>query len=246
MRNTILNWSGGKDAALTLHHLLQDNTVKIHSLLTAINKKRRRITMHGVHESLLIAQADSIGFKVEKLELPENISMAKYSEIVSSFAKKHFENKISHYAYGDINLEDLRVFRNQELMKSGIKGMYPLWGRNTLDLAKEFIFLGFKAVVVAVSSDKLDKTFAGRQFDLEFLNELPSSVDPCGENGEFHTFVYDGPIFSKPIPVEIGKISTQTYKPTEGDEDCFCEEEKQKNWDTTFYFCDLKLKNKLT
>jgi len=241
MKNTILNWSGGKDAALTLHYLLQNDTIKVTSLLTAINKKRRRITMHGVHESLLNAQAESIGLSVEKIELPENISMEKYSGIINSIAEKHFKNNISKYAYGDINLEDLKSFRNKELAKSGIEGVYPLWGRNTLDLAKEFISLGFKAIIVAISSDKLDDSFVGRTFDLELINDLPKTVDPCGENGEFHTFVFDGPIFKRPIGFSRGAVTSKSYTPSDEDENCFCNDEDQKDWDTKFWFIDLKL-----
>ena len=241
MKKTILNWSGGKDATMALHQLRADQNVKIVSLLTTINGERRRITMHGVHEDLLQAQVQSLGESVELMELPENISMDKYAEITNNIAKNHTKKGISHYAYGDINLEDLRKFRDTELQKNNLTPIYPLWGKPTSELAQEFIKLGYRAIVVATSSNKLDESFVGRLYDQEFLNSLPQDVDPCGENGEFHTFVFDGPIFNTPLNINIGKKTYQTYKPSNNDDDCFCEKEDQKDWDKGFWFCELSL-----
>jgi uncharacterized protein (TIGR00290 family) len=241
MRNTILNWSGGKDATMALHQLREEKDVKIVSLLTTINAERRRITMHGVHEDLLQAQIKSIGESVELMELPENISMDKYSKITQGVAKNHFKEGVTHYAYGDINLTDLRQFRDTELAKNNITPIYPLWEKPTADLAQEFIKLGYKAIIVATSSNKLDDSFVGKLYDENFLNSLPKDVDPCGENGEFHTFVFDGPIFKTPINVTVGDKTYQTYTPSKNDDDCFCDKEDQQDWDKGFWFCELSL-----
>ena len=241
MKKTILNWSGGKDATMALHQLREEKDVKIVSLLTTINGERRRITMHGVHEDLLQAQIKSIGESLELMELPENISMSKYSEITNQVAKKHTKEGITHYAYGDINLADLRKFRDNELEKNSLTPIYPLWERPTSELATEFINLGYKAIVVAVSSNKLDESFVGRVYDQEFINSLPKGVDPCGENGEFHTFVFDGPIFNTPIKLSVGEKTYQTYTPSKNDDDCFCDKPEQKEWDKGFWFCELSL-----
>ena len=243
MNKTILNWSGGKDATLALHYLLQEDSNTIMSLLTTINKRRRRITMHGVHEDLLMAQVKSLGLPVEVIELPEDISMQAYSDLTQEMSKQHHSQGISHYAYGDINLEDLRRFRDDSLEKAGLKPLYPLWQRDTTSLANEFIALGYKAIVVAISSDKLDSTFVGCEFDHAFLDRLPEGVDPCGENGEFHTFVYDGPIFNEALHINIGETSSHTYNPSTKDKDCFCDEGKQKDWSTQFSFCEITLQN---
>ena len=243
MNNIILNWSGGKDATLALHYLLEEDSNKIISLLTTINKRRRRITMHGVREELLIAQVQSLGFRVEIIELPEEISMQAYEDLTLEKSRQHQLQGITHYAYGDINLDDLRKFRDNSLKKADLLPLYPLWKQDTKSLATEFIALGYKAIVVAISSDKLDSSFVGCEFNQDFLNRLPDSVDPCGENGEFHTFVYDGPTFNKPVKIKVGETSTHTYKPSDNDDNCFCEEVKQKDWNTQFMFCEITLQN---
>ena len=173
MNKTILNWSGGKDATLALHYLLQNKEYNVISLLTTINQKRKRITMHGVHEDLLNAQVASIGLPVETIELPEDISMKKYLDIVEKASGKHYLSGITHYAYGDIYLEDLRKFRDDSLKKANLKALYPLWKRDTKELALEFLELGYKAIIVAISSDKLNESFVGCEFNQDFLERLP-------------------------------------------------------------------------
>lgn len=236
---SILSWSGGKDAALTLY-LLQQNNIAITSLFTTINKVRKRITMHGVHVDLLEQQVKSLGCSLDLISLPENISMAKYNDLMGAFLNTKKKSGINEVVFGDIYLENLRKFRDEELKKYQLKTNYPLWKRDTLEIAKQFISLGFKAIVVAVSSNKLDEKFAGKEFDIDFLNSLPENVDPCGENGEFHTFVYDGPNFKFPIPVQKGKVTYQTYE-TKDEDDCFCEDDNKTDWDKGFWFCDLIL-----
>jgi len=230
MQNIILNWSGGKDATMALHHLSFEEKTNVASLLTSINSQRKRITMHGVPLTLLEKQVESLNQKLDLIALPENISMDKYSQIVTKKAKEHYRNGITHYAYGDIFLEDLRLFRDQEAEKAHLQTIYPLWGLNTNDLAQRFIQLGYKAIVVAVNSVKLSKEFAGRLYDEEFLKDLPSDVDPCGENGEFHTFVFDGPLFTLPIKFNKGKTTLHQYAPSE---------DSKSEWDHGVWFCDI-------
>ncbi len=237
----VLNWSGGKDASLALWRIWKDNILKPHILLTTINGDLQRVTMHGVPVSLIEKQANQIGLPLEFTELPENISMTKYSEITERVALKHKNQGVTKYVYGDINLEDLKKFRDKELSKSGIEGIYPLWNSNTSELAQEFINSGFKAIVVAISSKVLDESFVGREFDQTFLDDLPATVDPCGENGEFHTFVYDGPIFKNRIEFKTGKVTYKQYSPSKDDDDCFCcDSDTQTAWDKGFWFCDLQ------
>ena len=239
--NTILSWSGGKDAALALHLLKEDN-VKIESLFTTINKDLQRITMHGVHVDLLMQQADSLGQSIDLIELPENITMSKYNAIMGRFLKGKVQEHVSEIVFGDIFLQDLRNYRDKEMSQYNLSTLYPLWQKSTKQIAEQFISLGFKAIIVAISSDKLDKSYAGREFDLDFINSLPDTVDPCGENGEFHTFVYDGPIFSYPIQLRTGEITYKKYE-TSTDDDCFCTDETSSDWDKGFWFCDLILEN---
>lgn len=241
-KKVIINWSGGKDATMALYEYLKDHDLQsIHSLSTTINENLQRITMHGVPVSLLKTQSEALGIKVFTTGLPEDISMNKYSEIMHSKALSDYNAGIKTYIYGDINLEDLREFRDKELSRSKIKATYPLWGKNTKDLAEQFINAGFKAIVVATSSKLLDETFVGREFDHKFLADLPKIVDPCGENGEFHTFVYDGPIFNAPVRFIKGKKTYKTYEPKQEDAECFCcEKDSDNTWDKGFWFCDLQ------
>lgn len=238
--NSILSWSGGKDASLSLYYLQQENKA-VNSLFTTINNRLQRITMHGVHISLLKKQVESLDCSLELISLPEDISIKKYNELMGAFLQGKYDQGIKEVVFGDIYLEELKNFRDQELAYYKLKTHYPLWGKNTLKIAEEFINLGFKAIVVAVSSNKLGKTFVGKEFDLAFLKSLPKDVDPCGENGEFHTFVYDGPNFKFPVNLQKGEITYKTYSAEKNDEDCFCENENSEDWDKGFWFCDLKL-----
>ena len=235
----IFSWSGGKDASMALHTIQTEGIHHIDSLLTTINGSLQRVTMHGVPAALIEKQAQEIGLPLFFTPLPDNISMEMYSEITKRQAEVHKDSGIYGYVYGDINLEDLRAFREKELSENNLVGIYPLWEKNTLDLAREFIKSGFKAIVVTVSSRVLDKTFVGREFDAQFLRDLPSDVDPCGENGEFHTFVYDGPIFSQPIPIKVGDKTYKNYSPSK-DDDNYSSESDNETWDKGFWFCDLQ------
>jgi len=227
---SLFNWSGGKDSSLCLYHALQDERFDIQYLLTTVNGKYKRISMHGVSEDLLDEQAKSIGLPLRKIHLPEFPSMGEYEEIISKELEQAKENDITSSIFGDIFLEDLREYREKQLAKKGFIAMFPLWKRDTIDVAREFIELGFKAIIVSVDGRYLDESFAGRIYDKSFLNDLPENVDPCGENGEFHSFVFDGPIFKTPIPFEKGEIVYKEYK---------SESKDGPKENIGFWYCDL-------
>ncbi|MCK8520260.1 diphthine--ammonia ligase [Aquimarina sp. D1M17] len=239
MHKTYFNWSSGKDSSLALYYILQQKEYNISKLLTTVNKDYGRVSMHGLREELLDEQAVSIGIPIKKIKLPARVSMETYNEAMKNATASLQSDGYTHTVFGDIFLEDLRAYREQQLESAGLQTVFPLWKRDTTELLKEFIDLGFKAITVCVNAKFLDDTFCGRVIDHDFLKELPSNVDPCGENGEFHTFVFDGPIFKKPIDFTIGEKVKRNYEPSDNDDDnCFTDEDK-KNWDTSFWYCDL-------
>jgi uncharacterized protein (TIGR00290 family) len=214
----LFTWSGGKDSAMALYELEMSGGYDIAALLTTITEDFDRISMHGVQTVLLEQQAESLRLPLEKVYITSNSSNEDYEAKIRE-KLTHFKNRgISSVVFGDIFLEDVRKYREGNLEKIGMKGIFPLWGRDTAELAQTFIDLGFKAVVTCVDSNVLDGKFVGRVFDERFLSELPDNVDPCGENGEFHSFVYDGPIFRESIPHRKGQIVLR---------------------DSRFYYCDL-------
>lgn len=232
---TIFNWSSGKDSALALYKVLQEEQFEITSLLTSINKEFQRISMHGVPVSLLEKQAESLGLPLTKLELPAEPSMEEYQVLMLQTMNQCKNQGVTHSIFGDIFLEDLRKYREDQLQSVGIQGIFPLWKINTTDLIHEFLDLGFKTIVTCINEIYLDKSFAGRIIDQDFITDLPENVDPCGENGEFHTFTFDGPIFKNPISFEMGEIVKKTYpKPRSADND--------EDGDYVFWFCDLMAK----
>ncbi|WP_370897519.1 diphthine--ammonia ligase [Chryseobacterium gossypii] len=227
----IFNWSSGKDSALSLYKILKQDDIEVSALLTSINKEYRRISMHGVPDTLLERQAESLGIPLIKMELPKAPTMEEYREIMSRTMTGIKSQGITHSVFGDIFLEDLRRYREEQLSTIGIKAIFPLWKQNTTDLIHEFLDLGFKTIVTCVNETYLDQSFAGRVIDRDFIADLPANVDPCGENGEFHTFTFDGPIFKSPVKFEIGDIVKKTYpKPKTGDEE---------EGEYVFWFCDL-------
>lgn len=238
MQKAYFNWSSGKDSALALYRILAEREFEVTKLVTTINTDVDRVSMHGLRETLLDRQAEALGFPLEKILLHGAISMTEYSEVLGAAAQKAVDEGSTHSIFGDIFLEDLKAYRDEQLAKVGLKGVYPLWKKDTKQLITEFIELGFKAITVCVNGKHLDKSFAGRIIDHQFIADLPPAVDPCGENGEFHTFVFDGPIFSKPILFEVGEIVKRSYKP-KGDQEDNCFSDDEKPWDTEFYFCDL-------
>ncbi|MBC7616344.1 MAG: diphthine--ammonia ligase [Pedobacter sp.] len=200
----VFNWSGGKDSTLALHYILWANEYKIHCLLTTVNDAYNRIAMHGVREALLIVQAKSLNIPLYQIRLPEMPDMETYEKAMDLHFGILKEQGITYSIFGDIFLEDLKKYRENQFDKIGMKTLFPLWKRNSLDLVKEFIALGYKTIVVCTRADLKD--FCGKVIDQSFLDDLPRDVDPCGENGEFHTFVFDGPIFTEPIHFTIGEL----------------------------------------
>ncbi|MFY1048368.1 diphthine--ammonia ligase [Chryseobacterium sp. GP-SGM7] len=228
----IFNWSSGKDSALSLYKTLKEDQFEITSLLTSINQEFQRISMHGVHVSLLEKQAQSLGLNLIKMELPKEPSMEEYREMISKTMTEIKSQGVTHSIFGDIFLEDLRKYRENQLETIGIKAVFPLWKQNTTDLIHEFLDLGFKTIVTCVNETYLDKSFAGRMIDKDFIKDLPKNIDPCGENGEFHTFTFDGPFFKNPIDFKVGEIVKKTYpKPKTDDND--------EDGEYVFWFCDL-------
>ena len=207
MKEKILfTWSGGKDSVMALHELKKNAGYEIVALLTTLTKDYERISMHGVRRELLEAQAISLGIPLEKVLISRRSSNEEYESRMRAALGRYKAEGVTCVAFGDIFLEELRKYRENNLAKIGMKGIFPLWKRRTSDLARDFINAGFRAVITCVDSEVLDRRFAGREFDETFLSELPSGVDPCGENGEFHSFVCDGPVFKNAIRHTRGEL----------------------------------------
>ena len=231
-----LNWSGGKDSALCLYKAKEQGLI-IEALLTSVNKFHDRISMHGVRRSLLIQQAASLQLPLYTIELPEQPGMNEYEQEMSRTCSLLKKEGFTHAVFGDIFLEDLKKYRETQLAKENLQGIFPIWKVDSNKLMTEFISRGFKAIIVCVNSAFLDQSFCGRMIDESFVNDLPSNVDPCGENGEYHSFVFDGPIFSKPIEFESGEIIFKEYtSPKNPDDGCFASRPQSL---TGFYFQDL-------
>lgn len=239
MTKSYFNWSGGKDSSLALYHALKDENLSIDKLLTSVNKTYGRVSMHGVREELLEEQAKQIGLPLQKLLLTDQPSMSEYEEILKTNVEQLKNEGFTQSIFGDIFLEDLKKYREDNLATVGMTAHFPIWKRDTTELIHEFIDLGFKTVLVCIKSEVLDKSFAGRIIDKDFLKDLPNNVDPCGENGEFHTFVFDGPIFKEPIPIEIGESVFREYKQPKDEEDT-CNGSSPNNMG--FWFTDLTFK----
>jgi uncharacterized protein (TIGR00290 family) len=203
----LLAWSGGKDSALALHALRGDPTFRVEALLTTVTSGYERISMHGVRHELLMAQADALGLRLAEARISPGASNAQYEAAIAESLEPYRIAGISHVAFGDLFLADVRAYRERQLTALGMTGVFPLWLRDTAALAREFIVLGFRGHLAVVDPRHLDPSFAGRQFDDALLRDLPAGVDPCGENGEFHTFVSDGPIFRRSIPVTVGELA---------------------------------------
>lgn len=237
MKKAYMNWSGGKDSSLALFMVLNSKEFEITHLLTSVNDEHDRISMHGVRSKLLEQQAESIGIPLVQLRLGEMPTMEAYNEAMKKQVDWFTEKEINDTIFGDIFLEDLRKYREDQLALANVKAHFPIWKRNTTELLKEFIDLGFKTILVCVDEKHLDKSFVGRVIDHEFISDLPEGVDPCGENGEFHTFVYDGPIFKNPIQFELGEVVHRKYERKETDNDV-CGDNKAP-FDTGFFYQDL-------
>jgi uncharacterized protein (TIGR00290 family) len=202
----IVSWSSGKDSAFALHLLRQRGELEIVGLLTTINSEFGRVAMHGVREELLDRQASSLGLKCFKVPLPWPCSNAVYEAEVERVLRSAQAEGVTHVVFGDLFLQDIRAYRDQRLAAIGMHGIYPLWQRDTGALAREMVDCGVRATLSCIDPNRLPESFAGRTFDAALLDDLPAGVDPCGENGEFHTFCWAGPAFARPIGVAVGEI----------------------------------------
>lgn len=224
---TFFNWSTGKDSALALYELTRDTRYRVEALLTVVNAEHDRVSMHGVRRTLIESQAAALRLPLTTVELDTDSAMGTYENKMTTAMQQFTAAGFQASAFGDIFLEDLRRYREEKLNAVGLTAVFPLWQRNTVKLIREFIALDFKAIVVCVNTKFLDQSFAGRVIDADFLRDLPAGVDPCGENGEFHTFCYAGPIFRETIKFSLGERVTRFYKApadSEGDyEFCFCD-----------------------
>ncbi len=205
MKKLWLSWSSGKDSAWALHLLRQQQEYEITGLITTINSAFDRVAMHGTRRELVELQAEAAGVPLIQAPLPWPCSNADYESAMKKICDRALAEGVSTIAFGDLFLADIRAYREQQLKGTGLEPIFPLWEMPTGQLARQMIHGGLRARLVCVDPKQLDPKFAGREFDLQLLSELPAGVDPCGEKGEFHSFVYDGPMFSRPIPVTMGE-----------------------------------------
>jgi len=217
MEKVLLSWSGGKDSAMALYEIQRAQKYEILGLLTTVTEDYDRISMHGVRSTLLQQQTQSLGLPLEKILIPRNASIEEYESKMEMTLTKFQQDGVSSVVFGDIFLEGIRKYREEKLSQIGMRGLFPLWKRESAELAQAFIGLGFKAIVTCVDPKVLDKAFIGRLIEERFLAELPADVDPGGENGEFHSFVFEGPIFKERILYTVGEVVLRG----------------------SFYFCDL-------
>ena len=206
MREPILFcWSGGKDSAMALHVLLEQNQFRVVSLLTTVTEGYDRISTHGVRRELLHQQAESIGLPVHEVFIPPQCVNPVYEARMEQAMRHYLARGIRKVAFGDIFLQDLREYREEKLARVNMEAVFPIWKRDTRELIREFHRLKFRAIAACIDTNLLSPNFAGRELDSSFFTDLPPSVDPCGENGEFHTFVFDGPVFSHPVEFSLGE-----------------------------------------
>lgn len=199
-------WSGGKDSALAFYALTRRADLRVTGLLTTVTEGYDRVSMHGVRRSLLYKQAEALGLPLEEVRIPPECVNPVYESRMAAALQTQLDAGVRAVAFGDIFLEDLREYRERNLARLELQAVFPIWKRDTRQLAREFCDLGFRAIAVCIDPQKLERSFAGRELTSEFFADLPETVDPCGENGEFHSFVFAGPIFKRTIAVERGEI----------------------------------------
>lgn len=202
----LLSWSSGKDSAWALHRLREQHPGAVAGLLTTMNQEAGRVAMHAVRESLVRAQAAAAGLPLSLVNIPSPCPNEVYAERMAAFLRTAVDDGFTHVAFGDLFLEDVRRYREDRMRGTGLDPLFPLWGSDTRALADEMIDAGMRAYLTCVDPRVIDARFAGRAFDRALLSELPASIDPCGERGEFHTFVWDGPMFGRPLDVMPGII----------------------------------------
>lgn len=228
-----MNWSSGKDAALAYHLISQQNNYEVTNLLTTLSAEHDRVFMHGIKEKLLDMQAERMKLPLMKVKLPASPDDEIYKQAMLRTMTDLKSRGVTVAAYGDIFLEDLKAYRETQLKEAGMTALFPLWKKDSNELVKLVEQSEIEAIIVCVNEKYLGKEFLGKQINTEFLSSLPANVDPCGENGEFHTFVYNTPFFSSPIPIVTGEIVYKTYSPTS---------DADKGWDTGFYFLDVEVR----
>ena len=206
MSKVLLSWSSGKDSAWSLHVLSQRQDIQVVALFTTINQSADRVAMHAVRRNLLEAQAEAVGLSLWGIPLPWPCSNTEYERIMSDFCQRAVSQGIQAIAFGDLFLTDVRKYRERQLQGTGLEPLFPIWGMPTRELALEMIASGLRAKLTCVDPRVLPREFVGREFDERFLADLPADVDPCGENGEFHSFAYAGPMFRYPVSVSLGEI----------------------------------------
>jgi len=204
VEKVLFSWSGGKDSALALHHMLNDERYRVAGLLTTVTEGYNRISLHGVRDTLLEQQAAAIGLPMHRVYIPQESSNEEYDARMGQALLEHQRAGVTAVVFGDIFLFEIKKYRENNLARIGMKGIFPLWGKN--GCYQDFIDLGFKAVIASADARLLGDTYVGRAFDRQFIADLPTNVDPNGDNGEFHTFVYDGPIFGGAIPYNLGEV----------------------------------------
>jgi len=217
-KKAVFSWSTGKDSALALHKILNQNEFEIVSLITTVTEDYGRVSMHGLRVELLDEQAESLGIPLKKIYIPKQCTNDIYERSFENGLLEFRESGVNNIIFGDIFLEDVRNYRLKQMDKIGMNCVFPIWHEKSNDLAERFLDLGFRAKIICVDSEVLGKEFAGREYDRDFLTDLPENIDKCGENGEFHTFTYDGPIFSFSVDCLAGDIVLK---------------------DSRFYYCDI-------
>lgn len=217
-QKVLMSWSSGKDSAFALHRLMNSDEYEVVGLLTTLTRDYDRVSMHGVRRALLQAQAESIGLPLHIVWISAGGSNEEYEAQMRAVLDEQKAAGVTAIAIGDIFLEDLRRYREERLAQVGLQAVFPIWGRNTGELSREFIDSGFKSIITCVDSERMSGSFAGRVYDHDLLADLPRNIDPCGENGEFHSFAFDGPIFRKPVSFIKGEVVLR---------------------DNRFFFCDL-------
>ncbi len=206
MKKTMVSWSSGKDSAWMVHVLRQQPDIQLAGMLTTVNEKYQRVAMHAVRVELLQAQADALGLPLWQIPIPSPCPNEVYERAMAAAVNRAVDEGFTHMAFGDLFLEDIRRYREERLAGTGLTPIFPLFGADTTTLAREMVAGGLRARLTCVNPKVIDAKFAGRDFDASLLDELPSSVDPCGERGEFHSFAYAGPMFSAPIAITSGEV----------------------------------------
>jgi len=238
----VLSWSGGKDSALALHELSRSGDYEVAALLTTITEGTDRVGMHAVPRELVVAQSEALGLPLKEIRMPPFPPNDVYEARMQSVLEEYAAQGIRRVGFGDLFLEDIRRYREQSLARLGMRGLYPIWKRDTAALARDFVALGFRAVLVCVDLRVLDRSFAGRLLDEELLADLPAGVDPCGENGEFHTFVFDGPGFRNPVGFVIhGSVVGEPRLGPDSSPSTAARLPDHAPSSSTFAYCDLRV-----